>query len=97
MSTRFGTGQVETFALGGRLIGTEAATEVFLRRRMAFSSAFSKRLGEFSMSLLVAFIPQWSGVLFSKESSRGRPLSMTVSDEMMTLAGSVVDMVFYSC
>ena len=33
MSTWFGTGQVEALVLGGRLIGTEAATEVLLRRR----------------------------------------------------------------
>ena len=32
MSTWFGAGQVEALALGGGLIGTEAATEVLLRR-----------------------------------------------------------------
>ena len=55
MSTWFGTGQMEALPLGGRLIGTEAATEVLLQRRTVPSSAMSKRLEEFSTSLLAAF------------------------------------------
>jgi hypothetical protein len=57
----------------------------------------SKRIGEFSTSLLAAFVPKWSDTLFSKESSRGRALSTMVSAAMMMLAGGVVDMVFYNC